>query len=78
MSLFGKVPSVSADAFVAPNAAVVGQVTVGSQASLLFGAVVRGVCPSALAFTPCLARPSVCVPCVSRASLHVIMRAQAT
>lgn len=38
----GRTPSVADDAFVAPTATLVGDVTVGSEASVWFGAVLRG------------------------------------
>ncbi len=40
--LLGKVPSLGRDAFVAPSAAVIGDVQLGSQASVFYGSVVRG------------------------------------
>ena len=42
MNLFEKTPWVSNNAFVAPNAAVIGDVEVGDQTSVWYGAVVRG------------------------------------
>lgn len=38
----GMLPDIAADAFVAPNATVIGDVSVGAESSLWFGAVVRG------------------------------------
>jgi carbonic anhydrase/acetyltransferase-like protein (isoleucine patch superfamily) len=38
----GKLPSVAPDAFLAPTAVLIGDVRVGSQASIWFGAVLRG------------------------------------
>ncbi|GJF32175.1 gamma carbonic anhydrase family protein [Kitasatospora sp. NE20-6] len=38
----GRVPAVDPTAFVAPNAVVVGAVTVGARASIWYGAVLRG------------------------------------
>ncbi len=38
----GKRPVVAADAFVAPNAAVIGDVVIGSQSSVWFGCTLRG------------------------------------
>ncbi|MGW2250546.1 gamma carbonic anhydrase family protein [Kitasatospora sp. NPDC001660] len=38
----GKVPAVDPSAFVAPNAVVVGDVTLGAGASIWYGAVLRG------------------------------------
>ncbi|MFD8787493.1 gamma carbonic anhydrase family protein [Kitasatospora sp. NPDC059599] len=38
----GKAPAVDPDAFVAPNAVVIGDVTVGAGASIWYGAVLRG------------------------------------
>ena len=40
--LLGKAPSVGHGAFVAPSAAVIGDVRLGSQASVFYGSVVRG------------------------------------
>lgn len=42
MSFDGMVPSVAADAFVAPQASVIGNVVIGSGSSIWFGTVVRG------------------------------------
>ncbi len=44
MTLNGKTPLVSPEAFVAPTAALVGDVTVGKDSSVWFGAVIRGDC----------------------------------
>lgn len=38
----GKRPSIAEDAFLAPTAVLIGDVTIGSQASIWFGAVLRG------------------------------------
>jgi carbonic anhydrase/acetyltransferase-like protein (isoleucine patch superfamily) len=38
----GRAPQIAADVFVAPNATVIGQVTIGSLASIWFGTVLRG------------------------------------
>jgi carbonic anhydrase/acetyltransferase-like protein (isoleucine patch superfamily) len=38
----GKVPRVAASAFVAPNAVLIGDVEIGEQSSIWFGAVLRG------------------------------------
>lgn len=38
----GKTPKIAADAFVAPTAVIVGDVTIGPKASIWFGAVLRG------------------------------------
>lgn len=38
----GKTPTVASDAFVAPTAVLIGNVTVGSGSSIWFGAVLRG------------------------------------
>ena len=38
----GKTPSIAPDAFVAPTAVIIGDVTVGPEASIWFGAVLRG------------------------------------
>ena len=38
----GKTPDVSRAAFVAPNATIVGDVTLGAQSSVFYGAVLRG------------------------------------
>lgn len=40
--LLGKAPSLGRDAFVAPSAAVIGDVQLGSQSSVFYGTVVRG------------------------------------
>ncbi|GMA42219.1 gamma carbonic anhydrase family protein [Mobilicoccus caccae] len=42
ISLDGRAPEVAGDAWTAPTAVAIGAVTVGSQASLWFGAVARG------------------------------------
>jgi carbonic anhydrase/acetyltransferase-like protein (isoleucine patch superfamily) len=42
ISFGGKTPSIASDAFVAPTAVIIGDVTVGSEASIWFGAVLRG------------------------------------
>jgi carbonic anhydrase/acetyltransferase-like protein (isoleucine patch superfamily) len=42
IELDGKTPRVADDAFVAPNAVLIGDVTVGAGASIWFGAVLRG------------------------------------
>jgi carbonic anhydrase/acetyltransferase-like protein (isoleucine patch superfamily) len=42
LSLDGYDPDVSGTAFVAPNAAVIGNVSVGDEASIWFGATLRG------------------------------------
>ena len=42
MNLFDKAPTVSDTAFVAPNASVIGDVTVRDGASVWYGAVLRG------------------------------------
>ena len=46
MNLFDKVPRVPQDAFVAPNATLIGDVTVGSRSSVWYGAVLRGTNPN--------------------------------
>lgn len=38
----GKIPSIPEDCFIAENATIVGDVTIGSQCSIWFSAVVRG------------------------------------
>lgn len=38
----GKVPQISSSAFIAPTATVIGDVTIGDEASVWFGAVLRG------------------------------------
>lgn len=38
----GKRPTISASAFIAPNAVIIGDVTVGDNASIWYGAVIRG------------------------------------
>jgi carbonic anhydrase/acetyltransferase-like protein (isoleucine patch superfamily) len=42
LSFRGKTPRIAASAFVAPTAAVIGDVTIGEDASVWFGAVLRG------------------------------------
>lgn len=42
MTLRGKTPQVSPDAFIAQTAALIGDVTVGRDSSVWFGAVIRG------------------------------------
>ena len=42
ISYKGKTPQIAANAFVADNAVIIGDVTVGPDASVWFGAVVRG------------------------------------
>ena len=42
MTLGGKTPQVSPEAFVAETAALIGDVTVGRDSSVWFGAVIRG------------------------------------
>jgi carbonic anhydrase/acetyltransferase-like protein (isoleucine patch superfamily) len=38
----GKTPKIAADAFIAPNATIIGDVEIGSGASIWFGCVLRG------------------------------------
>ncbi len=38
----GKIPQIAPDAFIAPNAVLIGDVRVGARASVWFGAVLRG------------------------------------
>lgn len=38
----GKRPQIAADVFIAPNATILGDVTIGAGASIWFGAVIRG------------------------------------
>jgi carbonic anhydrase/acetyltransferase-like protein (isoleucine patch superfamily) len=38
----GKTPQISKDAFIAPNAAIIGDVTIESEANIWFGVVLRG------------------------------------
>jgi carbonic anhydrase/acetyltransferase-like protein (isoleucine patch superfamily) len=38
----GKTPTVAPDAYLAPNATLIGNVTIGAEASVWFGAVLRG------------------------------------
>ena len=38
----GKTPKIAADAFIAPGAVIIGDVEIGSQSSVWFGAVIRG------------------------------------
>ena len=42
MTLRGRTPAVSPEAYVAPTAAIIGDVTVGPDSSVWFGAVIRG------------------------------------
>ena len=42
LPLGGKVPQIAPDAYLAPNATIIGDVTIGSEASIWFGAVLRG------------------------------------
>ena len=42
MNLFDKQPAVGNDVFVAPNAAVIGDVKLGNKASVFYGSVLRG------------------------------------
>lgn len=42
ITLRGKTPAVSPEAFIAPTAALIGDVTVGPDSSVWFGAVIRG------------------------------------
>ncbi|HTC07842.1 MAG TPA: gamma carbonic anhydrase family protein [Acetobacteraceae bacterium] len=41
-ALDGVVPTIAADAFIAPNAAVIGDVMIGSESGVWFGCLVRG------------------------------------
>ena len=42
MGLYDLAPKVQLNAYVAPNATVVGQVTIGMESSVWYGAVIRG------------------------------------
>lgn len=42
MNLYDKAPKVPADVFVAPSAAVIGDVTIGHKSSVWYGAILRG------------------------------------
>lgn len=42
LSFKGKTPAIAADCFVAENASVIGDVTLGGKSSVWFGAVIRG------------------------------------
>ena len=42
LSLLGKTPNIGKDVFIAPNAYVIGDVTIGDNSSVFFGAVLRG------------------------------------
>lgn len=42
MNLFDKAPSVPEDTFIAPNAAVIGDVSIGPKSSIWYGAILRG------------------------------------
>lgn len=41
-ALRGKTPSIGEDCFIAENAVIIGDVTIGSQSSIWYGAVLRG------------------------------------
>jgi serine acetyltransferase len=45
MSVSRKAPSIGEGAFVAPSAAVIGDVTLGKRASVWYGCVLRGALP---------------------------------
>lgn len=53
--LAGKAPSLGSGVFVAPSAAVIGDVTLGSNASVFYGSVIRGAVAAA-ALGPCTQR----------------------
>ena len=38
----GRLPTIAPDAFIAPNATIIGDVTIGAGASVWFGCVLRG------------------------------------
>ena len=38
----GKTPTIHETAFIAPNATIIGDVTIGAHASVFYGAVLRG------------------------------------
>jgi carbonic anhydrase/acetyltransferase-like protein (isoleucine patch superfamily) len=42
MNLFDKKPALGSDVFVAPSAAVIGDVKLGSKSSVFYGSVLRG------------------------------------
>jgi carbonic anhydrase/acetyltransferase-like protein (isoleucine patch superfamily) len=42
MPLYDLTPAILADAYVAPNATVIGEVLVGSESTIWYGAVLRG------------------------------------
>ncbi len=48
----GKTPALGPETFVAPNASVIGNVTIGQRSSVWYGAVLRGE-PVADGFGPC-------------------------
>lgn len=43
MGLYDKLPAVNANAFVAPNASVIGDVKLASGTSVWYNAVIRGI-----------------------------------
>jgi serine acetyltransferase len=40
--LFGRAPQIASNAFIAPNASVIGQVELGENSSVWYGALLRG------------------------------------
>ncbi|KAJ7289915.1 hypothetical protein O6H91_Y305400 [Diphasiastrum complanatum] len=46
MNLFDKLPTVAENVFVAPSAAVIGDVKIGARSSIWYGCVLRGMCLS--------------------------------
>lgn len=50
MSIFQKQPAVGRDVFVAPNAAVIGDVKLGNSVSVFYGAILRGKGVQSLCF----------------------------
>ena len=44
LGVTGKLPTIADDAFVAPSAAIIGDVTLGKGTSIWYGTVLRGMC----------------------------------
>jgi carbonic anhydrase/acetyltransferase-like protein (isoleucine patch superfamily) len=52
MSLYDKQPAISQDVFIAPNASVIGSVSLGEGANIWYGSVLRGTpTPHTIAIT---------------------------
>ena len=50
--MLGKLPSLGRDVFVAPSAAVIGDVKLGDNSSVFYGSVIRGGCSAGVAPGP--------------------------